>query len=116
MTIYVDDAAIPAKVFNPSTNRTVEAVWYHLFSDEIDPDELHAFAQTLGLRRSYFQKGSVGIRPAPWKDHYDVISRKKTLALQYGAEFVTREEAVKIWQAKRDKFLSIQQIPTDTDT
>ena len=111
----MDDAGITATVFNPSTNRNVTGVWYHLFSDEIYPGELHVFAQKLGLRRSYFQKGSVGIRPAPWKDHYDVVASKKARAIRQGAKPVTREEAVEIWQAKRDKYLSAQRSQDGTD-
>lgn len=112
----MDDAGITATVFNPSTNRNVTGIWYHLFSDEIYPEELHVFAQKLGLRRSYFQKGSAGSRAAPWKDHYDVVRSKRTLAIQLGATPVGRKEAVKIWLAKRDKYLSAQRSQDGTDT
>lgn len=107
MTIYVDDAEIFARVWNPSSQRYIEGIWHHLFSDQLDPEELHQFASRLGLRRAWFQRGSVGIRPAPWKDHYDVVQSKKARAIRQGARPITKEEAVDIWRAKRDKYLRV---------
>src|ERR1019366_8376533 len=54
MTVYVDDSNIPARVRNGSV--THDSTWCHLFADS--QDELHTFAQKLGLIRSYFQAGS----------------------------------------------------------
>ena len=47
MTVYVDDAHIPATVGRHTSS------WCHLTADS--PEELHEFAGRLGLRRSYFQ-------------------------------------------------------------
>jgi len=44
MTIYVDNAAIPANVHNHATGKTVTSTWSHLISDQLDPTELHEFA------------------------------------------------------------------------
>jgi Protein of unknown function (DUF4031) len=102
--IYVDDAKISADVWNVSTGRWVRGIWFHMFSDDLDPRELHAFAQVIGMRRSYFQKGTAGAQVAPWKDHYDVTTNKRTMAIQYGATPVSNEEAVRIWTAKRNSY------------
>ena len=51
MTVYVDDASIPATVRNRS--RSHPSAWCHLTADT--PQELHEFAARLGLGRSYFQ-------------------------------------------------------------
>ena len=55
MAVYVDDARIPARVGR------IRARWSHLFADS--QDELHAFAQTIGLKRAWFQPGSAVAAP-----------------------------------------------------
>ena len=66
MTIYVDNAMIPAKVGR------FDARWCHLVSDQIDPTELHEFAARIGLRRAWFQRGTRLGEHDPAGDHYDV--------------------------------------------
>lgn len=100
MTVYVDDARIPARVGRHATT------WSHLFADT--QDELHAFAQRLGLRRSWFQdpvkigkpiKARPGSRAAEnW--HYDVTESKRLHAVSLGAKEVTWREAVAIIDAR----------------
>lgn len=75
MTVYVDDAGIEWK----------GGQWSHLQADSLD--ELHAFAERLGLRRSWFQPGS---RPAA--AHYDVTESKRALAISLGAVSETIRE------------------------
>jgi hypothetical protein len=96
MAVYVDDARIPARVGR------ISARWSHLTADT--QDELHAFALSIGLRRSWFQPGkSYGARPSRhW--HYDVTESKRQAAIRAGARpisgsaeymaIVTRREAV----------------------
>jgi hypothetical protein len=57
--------------------------WAHLVSDR-DLDELHAFADQLGLRRAWFQG-----------DHYDVPAEVREQAIALGAEPVSAEELVR---------------------
>ena len=57
--------------------------WAHLVSD-VSFDELHAFAQGLGLRRLSFQG-----------DHYDVPSAVRDEAVDRGARAVTGRELVR---------------------
>lgn len=99
MTVYIDDAFIPATV-----NRT-RSRWCHLFADT--EDELHAFARKIGMHRSWFQapKG-VGRKPVVphslsaqmW--HYDVAENRRRAAIAQGAVVVTRREALNIMHAR----------------
>jgi hypothetical protein len=53
--------------------------------------ELHAMADQLGLKRSWFQS-----KPGkPWHDHYDLTRTKRTQAIRLGAVPLTRREAAK---------------------
>ena len=103
MTVYVDDAAIPATVPNGAVTHTSR--WCHLIADE--EEELHAFALRLGLRRSYFQapRGFGGLPAVPssraaqnW--HYDVTAGKRAQAVRLGAVQVTTRELSEIIDAR----------------
>lgn len=71
MTVYVDDAF-------------VEGAWGkwngggHLQADSMD--ELHAFAQSIGLRRAWFQPHRL-----PERCHYDCTRSKRDAAILAGA-------------------------------
>ncbi|MEN4464224.1 DUF4031 domain-containing protein [Mycolicibacterium fortuitum] len=71
MTVYVDDMRMPARVGR------LNARWSHLLADT--DEELHAFADRLGLRRSWHQKPGTAI------SHYDVTDTKRELAIRLGA-------------------------------
>ncbi len=53
--------------------------WAHLTADS--EEELHAFAERLGLLRESFQTTP----DKPWKDHYDVTESTRELAIRMGA-------------------------------
>jgi hypothetical protein len=72
MAILVDAAVWPYR----------DDVWAHLVSDT-SYDELHAFAERLGIPRRAFQG-----------DHYDVPARLRERALELGATPVTGRELV----------------------
>jgi len=93
MTVYVDDAHIPATVRNGPARHT--STWCHLFADT--PGELHAFAARLGLRRSWFQPGPArgDGSPSPYW-HYDLTAGKRRQALRLGARAVTWHQAIQI--------------------
>lgn len=59
-----------------------DRLWAHLVSDT-SHDELHRFADGLGLRREWFQG-----------DHYDVPADVRERALEQGARAVTAAELV----------------------
>ncbi|WP_175795472.1 DUF4031 domain-containing protein [Burkholderia multivorans] len=67
----------------------------HMFTDAADLEELHVFAERIGMRRSWFQLHRV----AP---HYDLTSSRRTAAVQLGAVEVGRREASEIWRARRE--------------
>jgi hypothetical protein len=78
VTVYVDDFRVPARVGRLS------AKWSHLTVGPFDDvAELHEFAASIGLKKSWFQaKG--------WpRDHYDVTESKRLEAIAAGAEAVT---------------------------
>lgn len=98
MTIYVDTAMIPARVGRH------ESRWCHLMSDQLDPTELHEFADRIGLRRSYFQPGRrLGSRTErdPAGDHYDVTEGKRWQALRAGASELDRDGFVALMRRRR---------------
>lgn len=68
MTVYVDNAEIPFRGMLMS----------HLVADTLD--ELHEFAQGIGLRREWFQDKRL--------PHYDVSKSKAKEAIKAGAKFV----------------------------
>ncbi len=103
MTVYVDAAMIPAKVRNGRV--THDSRWCHLMSDQLDPTELHEFAERIGLRRSYFQRGKRLGRPAehdPAGDHYDVTEGKRRQAVAAGAVEIDRDGLVALMRTRRD--------------
>ena len=55
----------------------------HLVSDESE-DELHEFAESIGLRRKWCQRG-----------HYDLFGSKVALALKNGAVEATARDCVR---------------------
>lgn len=65
----------------------------HLISDT-STDELHEFAQKIGLRREWYQDHSR-------HPHYDLLSKKvKARALRAGAKLIDRKTLVKVLKKK----------------
>src|SRR6476646_10485315 len=101
MAVYVDDSNIQATIPDGRARHTSQ--WSHLFADT--QEELHEFAERLGLRRSYFQPGKPrgDGSPSPhW--HYDVTAGKRQQAIRLGAQPVTWHPGVKFaeaWNAER---------------
>jgi hypothetical protein len=95
VTVYVDDANIPATVGR------LRSQWSHLIAD--DQAELHAFATRLGLRRAWFQDPTVNGRPravpgsrAAENWHYDLTAGKRAQAVRLGAVAVSWRELAAI--------------------
>jgi len=57
--------------------------WCHLFADSTD--ELHAFAERIGLLRNWFQG-----------DHYDLTPKRRAVAVAAGALEVDRRALAKL--------------------
>jgi hypothetical protein len=96
MTVYADDASIPAEVANGS--RVHRSRWSHLTADT--QEELHEFAARLGLRREWFQPGRpLGGQPSPFW-HYDLTAGKRAQALRLGARAVSWRDLPGICRAR----------------
>lgn len=93
MTVYVDDAHIPARV------GVIRSKWCHLFSDTSD-EELHAFARKIGLRRSWFQHPG---DPLQVRRHYDVTEGKRAQAVAAGAVEISWLEAGRMAMRERKR-------------
>lgn len=75
-------------------------VWCHMVSDE-GPDELHAFAARIGLKREWSQE-----RPKASAHHYDLTPSRRALAVKLGAVEVTgRELAMRNYDGMRRRGL-----------
>lgn len=80
MPIYVDPIADWGK----------KGKWCHMGIDcESDVEELHQFAQSIGLKRAWFQD-------RPHYPHYDLRPSKRELAVKNGAIEVTSTELIKL--------------------
>lgn len=60
--------------------------WCHMVSD-LNVEELHEFAKTLGMRRSWFQNRERF-------PHYDITANKREQAIKLGAASVTGRELI----------------------
>lgn len=85
MTVYVDDAFIPAKV--RSGRLTHDSRWCHMTADTTE--ELVAMAKSIGLQEKYIQF------PGTWKEHFDVTEPKRRQAIAKGAVEVGQRERIK---------------------
>ncbi len=90
MTIFVDDMGMAATV-GRHTSR-----WSHLITDSPDLEELHRFAERLGLKRAYFQGAD------PKRPHYDVTAPKRAKALRLGAQEIGYRETPEILRRRRE--------------
>lgn len=79
MAVYVDPLINYGWKLGPSC---------HLTADTIE--ELHLFAESIGMKRAWFQKGG-GWREIP---HYDLTAGKRKAAVSKGAVELSRNEMV----------------------
>lgn len=68
----------------------------HLLADTLD--ELHTFAEKIGMKRSWFQMGASGNVP-----HYDLTASKRKKAVSLGAKEINRKELVEMIKAAKNK-------------
>lgn len=106
MTIYVDSMFIPARVGN------IWARWSHLVSDVYDSADLHPFAQSIGLKRAWFQwHTKMSADPAPpWLWHYDVTEGKREQAIAAGAQVLEGFTLGPIMNRKRGIFDQLSEV------
>jgi len=95
MTVYVDPLfnAVPqGDTALARQARRHGRQWCHLWSDSLE--ELHAMADRLGLKRTWFQK-----RSRRCLCHYDLVPSKRTLALKLGAVEISGKDYLRMCQA-----------------
>ena len=81
MSVYVDPLF---RWPNAPKIRGRNVEWCHLTADT--PDELHAFAAQLGLKRAWAQRDT-------YAGHYDLTAGMRARAVRLGAAELTRDEA-----------------------
>ena len=80
MTIFIDDVEIEKN----------GRYYCHLMSDQLEYDELHDFAERMGLPHYRFHR-----------DHYDVVVELRETAVYHGAILCKPTHLVHIRRAKR---------------
>lgn len=101
MTVYVDNYRCPATV------GSIRGRWSHLTAST--PEELHEFAQHLGLRPEWFQARCKHAK-CPAMDgvcvhfHFDLVEAKRTDAIRLGAEVIDIREMGAIISLRRQQF------------
>ncbi len=65
----------------------------HMWTDG-DPEELHVFAESIGLKRVWFQPAT---KPRSLS-HYDLVPTKRAAAVAAGAIELDRHAAVNAWR------------------
>ncbi len=74
MSVYIDE--------NYITNK--RRTWWHLGADDVQ--ELHLFAQSIGLKPEWFQDKKI--------PHYDITLSKSILAVANGAILINSKEFI----------------------
>lgn len=91
--IYIDE--FPLKW--PKTDNWRYGEVTHLFTDSDDIEELHRFAQSIGLKRSWVDKRHTELI------HYDLSPQKRMQALKFGAQLMSSKDMVKLMEKNRNK-------------
>jgi len=87
MAFFVDELKDhPKSVTTPAAHR-YGSRWCHLWTDG-PIEELHVFAESIGLLRGWFQKSR-------WLPHYDLVPTKRIRAIMAGAVVGDIKSAVK---------------------
>ncbi len=84
MTVYVDQITTYSPTIIQGQARMWGNQWSHLWTNG-DIEELHIFAEAIGLKREWFQ-------PHHIFDHYDIVPSRRDRALRAGAVFITTRE------------------------
>lgn len=88
--VYVDPLAVFGTDCAPTCFRHKPSC--HMYADSLE--ELHAMAQEIGLKRSWFQDHRM-------LAHYDLTPFMRQRAIRKGAIAQTRREAVEKWRSLR---------------
>jgi len=99
MSVYVDNAHIPAVVHNGRTDHS--STRCHLMADTLE--ELLAFRSRIGMRSSWLQVKPSGV-------HFDLTDGKRAQALRAGALELDQRDPhwVRVMHDARAQYLEIQ--------
>ena len=89
MTVYVDG----------ERNRYGRMIMCHMLADT--PEELHAMAVAIGLKRQWYQGPDKASFP-----HYDLSLSRRAAAVAMGAKEITRQECAAHMRAVRRQLIS----------
>lgn len=95
MTVFVDELKDWPLDFVDPAARKHGTRWCHLWTDSRDLEELHLFAEAIGLKRIWFQDHHL-------VPHYDLVPSKKKLALSKGAQFKSGMERAREQHADKN--------------
>ena len=88
MSIYVDELfGWPLEFVNEKAKKHGEC-WCHLWCDPGEEEKLHSLAQSIGLKRAWFQNTSNF-------SHYDLVPNKRRLAIKAGAQEINMRDWLK---------------------
>ena len=87
MSVYVDTIVVYPNAWGPFKKGSC-----HLVADTLD--ELHAFAEKLGMRRAWFQD-------TKHMPHYDLTPKRREEALRLGAVSISTMELARRGRAAR---------------
>ena len=88
MTVYVDGAR----------NGFGRMVMCHMLADT--PEELHAMASAIGMKRQWYQSPKKVSFP-----HYDLSLTRRALAVAKGAKEITRQEVAAVMRDKKRRMI-----------
>jgi hypothetical protein len=86
-------------------------LWCHMFSANID--DLHVFAERIGLRREWFQD-PLTMPKVSWP-HFDCTAERRKLALQHGAIALGRHQTVALARVAMNRYLGLEGTDREVD-
>ena len=78
-------------IYLDSLKKHKKGTYCHMVADDIE--ELHVFAESLGLKREYLHQAKI--------QHYDLTPNKRILAVKKGAVEVSSREIILLDKKKR---------------
>jgi hypothetical protein len=94
MAVYVDKIETYPISFVAKPARKYGTKWCHLYADSVE--ELHAFAESIGLKRGWFQDKTL--------PHYDLTPFMRDKALESGAVFDEKHlNFIRVMREKRER-------------
>jgi hypothetical protein len=104
--ITLEDANMPVYV-DGERNGFGRMVMCHMVADT--PEELHAMAASIGMKREWYQSPEKVSFP-----HYDLSLSRRALAIKNGAKEISRQELVTFMKAIKQPLLAARRTWRET--